>query len=104
MAVPLRFDLDDLPALSGIDWAADQLRDLSDLMDQIGRVLVPGASERIAVTNVALDGTPWAPSKRARETGGKTLLLSARLRESIASHPAPDHVEVGTNVVYASVH
>lgn len=104
MAVALYFDLDDLSALSGIDWAMEQLRDLTDLMDQIGRVLVAGANERIAVSNETPDGQPWAPSKRVREEGGKTLLLSSRLRESIKAQPASDHVVVGTNVPYAGVH
>lgn len=104
MAVALRLDLDDLPALSGIDWAVEQLRDLTDLMDQIGRVLVGGANERIAVSNEGPDGQPWAPSKRVREGGGKTLLLSGLLRMSITAQPAADHVLVGTNVPYAGVH
>lgn len=104
MAVALRFDLDDLPALAGIDWAVEQLRDLTELMDQIGAVLVAGANDRIAVSNEAPDGQPWAPSKRVRNEGGKTLLLSGHLRTSIVARPAQDHVLVGTNVPYAAVH
>lgn len=104
MAVALRFDLGDLPALSKIDWAVAQLLDLTDLMDQIGRVLVAGAQERIAVTNEGSDGQPWVQSKRAKSQGGKTLRLTGLLLTSITARPGSDHVIVGTNVPYAGVH
>jgi len=104
MVVALRFDLGDLPALADIDLAVEQLRDLTDLMDRIGRALVAGAQERIAVTNEGPDGQAWIPSKRAKSQGGKTLRLSGLLLTSITARPAPDHVLVGTNVPYAGVH
>ena len=49
-------------------------------------------------------GVPWLKSRRAKETGGKTLIDSAILRGSISSITTPHSVEVGTNVVYARRH
>lgn len=54
-------------------------------------------------TGRAPDGTPWRPSLRAKQ-GGKTLVLSTRLRESIVHKVDGDTVEVGTNVAYAAAH
>ncbi len=78
--------------------------DMTEPMDAIGRVLVNGAVERIGTTNVTPQGEAWEPSQRAKEKGGKTLHDSGALMRSINAWAAPDHVVVGTNVLYAAVH
>lgn len=75
--------------------------DLSPVMESIGSVLV----NRIrAGFDAGTDpyGTPWLPLKiRA----GQPLRDTDRLRNSIQhAVPAPNVVEVGTNVAYAPVH
>ena len=48
---------------------------------------------------------PWPPSIRALRQGGKTLIKTARLKNSIvASVTGPRTLRLGTNVVYAAVH
>jgi phage virion morphogenesis protein len=57
----------------------------------------------------APDGTPWTPSKRARDEGGLTLVLSGDLRSSIGSESGSDFAEWGPErsfgaAVYAAIH
>jgi len=48
---------------------------------------------------------PWPPSIRALRQGGKTLIKTARLKNSIvASVTGPRTLRLGTNVAYAAVH
>lgn len=77
--------------------------DLTPLMDSIGLTLEGSAIDRFEKEQ-APDGTPWAPSIRAKEEGGKTLTDSSRLRSSITSNPSASSVEVGTNVIYGGAH
>jgi len=49
--------------------------------------------------------TAWPPSIRAMTKGGKTLIKTARLKDSIvAAVTGPRTLSVGTNVKYAAVH
>lgn len=50
------------------------------------------------------DGKRWKTSIRAAEEGGKTLILSSRLRNSIHSRSDASGFAVGTNVKYAATH
>lgn len=47
---------------------------------------------------------PWRISIRAATTGGKTLIQSAQLRNSIHSQSDASGFAVGTNVKYAATH
>lgn len=78
--------------------------DLTPLMQDIGNLLEASAKMRIRDINTAPDGTAWAPSQRASEDGGKTLYQSGALEVSITNEAGPDQVEIGTNLVYASIH
>ena len=77
--------------------------DLSPLMDRIGQALESSTVQRFE-DEEAPDGSRWEPSLRAKETGGKTLTLSARLKQSITHRASATQVEIGTNVIYAGVH
>lgn len=50
------------------------------------------------------DGKRWKTSIRAAEEGGKTLIRSSHLRNSIHSHADATGFAVGTNVKYAATH
>jgi phage virion morphogenesis protein len=76
---------------------------LFPLFDRIGLMLESTTIERFDDERDP-DGAPWKPSIRARETGGKTLTDSARLKQSITYRAGSDQVEVGTNVRYAGIH
>lgn len=49
-------------------------------------------------------GKRWKTSIRATDEGGKTLIQSAQLRNSIHSHSDASGFAVGTNVKYAATH
>ncbi len=71
--------------------------------------LIGGALRESAVLRFqqgkAPDGSKWKESARALMTGGQTLILKGRLRDSIASVVADKQsVEVGSNVEYAAIH
>jgi len=53
---------------------------------------------------VGPDGVPWKPSRRVQAQGGKTLIDSTDLMQSITS--AADRTEAvwGTNLIYAPIH
>lgn len=104
MAVEMKLDLDDLITITAFDRAADESEDMFTLMDAIGRVLVNGAKERIAVTNIDPDGVPWPQSFRAEVFGGPTLRATGALLDSINSRPEPWQVTVGSALIYAGVH
>lgn len=53
---------------------------------------------------VAPDGSAWKPSHRVMERGGKTLIDSSRLLDSIVSNSGGDFAEWGSNAIYAAIH
>lgn len=72
--------------------------------DEIGEHLVSTTTQRFR-TSVAPDGERWKPSRRVLENPGeKTLVLQGHLRQSLTHLASSDHVEVGSNLVYAAIH
>jgi phage gpG-like protein len=69
----------------------------------IGAAMVTSTKLRFT-RGVGPDGAPWKPSQRAKREGGKTLILSGRLWQSVAYNATASFVEWGTNVLYASIH
>ncbi len=65
-----------------------------------GAEMVNSTEERFAGQH-DLQRSPWLPSKRAIEQGGKTLRDTGRLMASLTYIATPDGVTWGTNVVYA---
>jgi phage virion morphogenesis protein len=72
-------------------------------MDEIGRMLVDHTRLRFE-RGKAPDGAEWIPSLRALREGGKTLIDSRQLDQSLTHNAADDHVEVGSAKVYAAIH
>jgi len=50
------------------------------------------------------DGKAWKPSLRARMTGGRTLIKSGMLRDSISSGSNAQYAQWGVNRTYAAIH
>lgn len=82
---------------------ADQLGDLTPLMDILGMEIEVDIEANFEGEHSPA-GIPWPRSRRAKETGGKTLTDTRILRGSMAHNAGPRSVEVGTNVVYARRH
>lgn len=87
-----------------LDEIGEAAQDLSPLMDNVGALLEQSARDRIESSNTAPDGTPWLPSDRVEQFGGKTLLESGRLAGSLTHQPYADRVEIGSGLIYAGVH
>lgn len=104
MGVSFSVAFDDLAAQAGLQHLDRQAQEMFPLMDGIGVVLVDGAVSRIVSSNVAPDGTPWAPSQRAIDDGGRTLRETGRLADSITHEASNTLTEVGTNLIYAGIH
>ena len=83
--------------------AARRMVNRKALLATIGDALVSGTIERFGQEE-APDGTAWPLSHRAAAEGGKTLMDTARLRNSINSQATDDLVMVGSNVAYARIH
>jgi phage virion morphogenesis protein len=91
------------PALEELGGIAGRLDDPTPLWDAIGASLAVSTQMRFE-RGEGPDGSPWPPSIRALATGGKTLIDSARLVQSITHNAFASGVEVGTNMLYAAVH
>lgn len=100
----LRIDIDGhsetLAVLAAVAARAEHPR---AMFEDIGAALVTSTQRRFEQGR-APDGNPWPPSLRALATGGKTLIESARLMQSITFNASDTRVEVGTNVEYAAIH
>ena len=78
-------------------------RDMTDVFDEIGLMLVESTQERFQ-DGVGPDGVAWETSQRAEKNGDKTLLDRGHLRDSITYIPSRDSLEVGSNMIYAAIH
>jgi len=83
--------------------ACQKMADKQELMDSIGEALRSGAILRFSAEEDP-EGKKWKPSHRAQSTGGQTLNLTGRLRDSIDYATTPDTVMVGTTAKYARIH
>lgn len=77
--------------------------DIKKLNSAIGELLRSSTVERFN-TGKNPDDKPWPVSKNAIASGKKTLLNTARLRNSINSSANQKGVAVGTNTIYAATH
>lgn len=101
--VTMALTLDDARLDKGLGDALRRAADMSPLMRRIGNVLEVSVSERFEQSK-GPGGEAWPMSIRAQESGGKTLIDSTRLRDSIVSEAEPRAVEIGSNVPYAAPH
>lgn len=101
--VTMTLTLDDAHLDEGLADAIRAASDMTPLMRRIGAVLETSVSRRFERSE-GPGGEAWPVSIRAREEGGKTLVDSTRLRDSIVSEAEPRAVEIGTNVPYAATH
>lgn len=77
--------------------------DMTPAMQAIGRALKTAAQLRFR-TGRGPDGSAWAPSRRAQESGGQTLNLTRKLRNSITFAATRTSATVGTNDIRAAIH
>ena len=77
-------------------------QNLEPVMQDIAAYGEDSTEKRFQV-GVAPDGTPWKPSWRVQERGGKTLIKSGHLQD-ISSDHGNDYAEWGSGLIYALIH
>lgn len=100
MDIVFTFDDELLPA---IERALLALADFTPAMDEISELMARQVGQRFN-SGEAPDGTPWKPSQRALEDGGKTLIDTRPLLNSITRDHDSFSAVVGTNIHYAAIH
>lgn len=105
--VAIRLSFSDLGALGSLKAVQETLGDLRPVLEDIGSELESSTVERFQ-TNVSPDGVAWPQSLRARESGGRTLVQSTALRDSVNYRvDGSNAVEVGAGGIardYAAIH
>lgn len=76
---------------------------LADVNAMLAEVMKTSTRDRFK-RGIDPEGKKWVPSIRAAEAGGKTLVDTARLRNSIRARADSGGFAVGTNVIYARRH
>ena len=82
--------------------AASRLERPRDLWDEVGRAMVVATQQRFE-TGTTPAGTPWPASIRVLTQGGKTLIDTARYRNSITHEASDTGVAWGSNAIQSAV-
>lgn len=88
--------------------AIDAAIDLTPVMGDIAGHLADTMRDRFE-TSTTPDGVPWVPSQRVKDHGGKTLVLSGDLMNSITEDWGADYAAAGPEAsggaaIYAKIH
>ncbi len=103
MSVTYRIEIDDRQVQSALDRLIAAGQSPREIMRDIAAYGESSTRDRFK-EGVAPDGSAWKPSWRVQERGGKTLIDSGRLVNSITSDSGDDYAEWGSNAIYAAIH
>ena len=97
----LKYKIKDFKAKTALKNLQGRLSDPQQPLRECGLVLLRSVSK-----NFKAGGRPkkWKKSNRAKESGGQTLVDTARLKNSITMKVEGKKLTVGTNVIYAAIH
>jgi phage gpG-like protein len=98
--VQIRLGIQDEDLTRGLRAYQSRFGDMRPVTARIGQIV-----RTSAVRNFERGGRPmkWKPSLRVLRKGGKTLVLSHRLMNSITAKAYRDRAEIGTNLPYAAI-
>ena len=99
--VAVKYSVDDAEVNRLLGKTEKRIKNPEKALKECGLVLI-----RSIAKNFKAGGRPirWKPSKRAISGGGKTLIKTARLKNSITMDVFRNLLKVGTNVKYAAAH
>jgi len=99
--VSVKYTIKDMQAKTAIKQAARRLSEPEKALKECGLVLL-----RSIAKNFKAGGRPvrWQKSGRALREGGKTLVDTARLKNSMTMRVLRWILTVGTNIIYARIH
>ena len=103
MPVQLQLEIKDGEVSRLLESLEKRTSDWTPVMREIGEIIRESVMKNFR-EGKSPEGEEWKPSKRALGQGGKTLIDTAILRNSIHVVAGKDHVIVGTPVEYAGVH
>lgn len=97
----IEYSIKDMEVKTATKDLTDRLSNPRPALKECGMVLLRSVSK-----NFKSGGRPgkWKKSIRAKESGGQTLVDTARLKNSITMQVEGKKLTVGTNVVYAAIH
>jgi len=105
MSFKIDIEFDDAELQRSLNGLLSMGEDLTLMMNRIGSAVEASTKERIDLTNLAPDGNPWKPSRRALADGGRTLVKSGDLRDSIHHEASGNEVVIGPeDLPYAAIH
>lgn len=98
--ISIKHSIDDMEMKTGLRQLSKRLTKPQQALRECGLVLIRSISKTFKA-----GGRPvrWQPSVRAKMTGGKTMIKTARLLRSITMDVAGKTLTVGTNVKYARI-
>lgn len=101
MSTGIGYTYDDSELQGLLGEMEDRIKNPAPALKQCGLILMRSISK-----NFKEGGRPvrWKPSERAKDTGGQTLVKSARLKKSFSMTVAGNLLRVFTNVAYAAIH
>ena len=101
MPIGMRIQVDPGGVESALKGLKKALKDLGPVRRDFA-----GRMEASVEDNFRAGGRPtrWKPSIRAERKGGKTLIKTARLKNSITSRVRGEYIIIGSNVSYAKAH
>ena len=101
----MRFDIDlgDTALQAYLEKLQVSAENLAPAMEAIATLGEAEIEERFQ-SETAPDGTRWEDSQRKRESGGKTLTQTGRLRRSASSEGNNESATWGVNAIYAAIH
>ena len=99
--ISLKYTIKDMEMKATVKQLTQRLSKPQQALKECGLVLLRSISK-----NFKQGGRPvkWKKSARARLTGDKTLIDTARLKNSITMDVSGNILTVGTNVKYARIH
>ena len=99
--ISLKYILKEMELKAAVKPLVDRLSKPQQALKEYGLVLL-----RSIAHNFKTGGRPdkWTRSVRAKQSGGKTLIDTARLKNSITMDVTDKILTVGTNVIYAAIH
>lgn len=102
MSVVYRIEIDDRQVQSALDRLIATGQSPREIMRDIA-AYGESSTEKRFKDGVGPDGTPWKPSWRVQERGGKTLVGHGHLMD-INADSGDDFAEWGSNAIYAAIH
>jgi phage gpG-like protein len=98
--ISIKYSINDMEAKTGLKELSKRLTNPQQALRECGLVLLRSISKTFKA-----GGRPvrWQPSARAKMSGGRTMIKTARLLRSITMDVSGKTLTVGTNVKYAGI-